>query len=41
MCAKASVNMTDGVKYYRGTYEVPYQIGVKSSASNILALMDY
>ena len=37
MCAKASVNMTDGLKYYRGTYEVPYHIGAKSSASSILA----
>ena len=33
--------MTDGVKYYRGTYELPYQIGAKSGASSILALMDY
>jgi hypothetical protein len=40
MCASASFNMTDGMKYYRGQNETPYIIGEDSGQGATLAQMD-
>jgi hypothetical protein len=39
MCADKSVNMTDGVTYYRGQEEFPYIIGEHSNSANIINMM--
>jgi hypothetical protein len=40
MCADKSVNMTDGVKYYRGQNELAYVIGEDSKSGGIVSMMD-
>lgn len=40
MCASSSVNMTEGMQYYRGQNETPYIIGQQSSVAGALAQMD-
>jgi len=40
MCADQSVNMTDGVKYYRGQKPLAYVIGEASSSQGIVNQMD-
>ena len=40
MCASASVNLTDGLLYYKGQKENAYYIGQESSSAEILNRMD-
>ena len=40
MCADKSINMTDGVTYYRGQKEDAYVIGSKSSGASAIGQMD-
>lgn len=37
MCAKASVNMTTGITYYRGQNPTAYDVGNQPNASVVLA----
>jgi hypothetical protein len=40
MCVDKSINMTDGVTYYRGQKEFAYVIGEASDAGSIINMMD-
>lgn len=40
MCADKSENMTDGVTYYRGQWELPYVIGEQSKSGSVVNQMD-
>jgi hypothetical protein len=40
MCLDKSINMTDGVTYYRGQKEYAYVIGQASGAGSIVNMMD-
>ena len=46
MCATQSINMTDGAKYYRGSYATEYVVGRQSNngnqnaAASAVAMMD-
>lgn len=40
MCATKSINMTDGAKYYRGSYATQYVVGRQSNAASAVTMMD-
>jgi hypothetical protein len=40
MCLDKSINMTEGVSYYRGQKEMAFVIGESSGAGSIINMMD-
>jgi len=40
MCATKSINMTDGAKYYRGSFATEYVVGRQSNAASAVTMMD-